>query len=47
MYVIKAMIVVFKNYLRDEEKMAEVVMVVRAVVRLVYEKEDKGEMVEE
>lgn len=41
MYLLKAMIVVFKNFLRDSIHMRNIVCILRCLIRLVYEKPNK------
>ncbi len=38
MYLLKAMIVVFKNFLRNTEHISNAVIILRCLVQLVYQK---------
>lgn len=39
MYLMKAMIVVFKNFLRNSEHISNVVIILRCLIQLVYQKD--------
>jgi len=47
MYLLKAMVVVFKNFLRNSNHMSNIVIVLRCLIQLVYQKSSLAEKQEE
>jgi hypothetical protein len=43
MYLLKAIVVVFKNFLRNSVHMANIVIILRCIVQLVYQKSPKAD----